>query len=103
MNYEEIIIPSTTGALGAFVTWIFGRKKENAEIQGSEIQNVTQAIAIWKDMATELKIEVAELKQKVDELSNEVHNLRAENLSLRNQLNLPNESDTHITKRHRTS
>ena len=88
MNYEEIIIPSTTGALGALVSWIFGRRKENTEIQGSEIQNVTQAIAIWKDMATELKAEVADLKDKVENLSNEIHTLRAENLSLRSQLNL---------------
>lgn len=83
MNYDEIIIPSATGALGAFVSWIFGRKKENVEVQASEINNVQEAIKIWKDMAQELKEEVAELKSKVEELSREIDALREENHQLK--------------------
>ena len=93
MNYDEIIIPSATGALGAFVSWIFGRKKENVEVQASEINNVQEAIKIWKDMAQELKEEVAELKEKVEQLTTEVHTLRAENITLRSKLGLNNEDN----------
>lgn len=93
MNYDEIIIPSATGALGAFVSWIFGRKKENVEVQASEINNVQEAIKIWKDMAQELKEEVAELKEKVEQLTSEVHTLRAENISLRSKLGITQEDN----------
>lgn len=93
MNYDEIIIPSATGALGAFVSWIFGRKKENVEVQASEINNVQEAIKIWKDMAQELKEEVAELKEKVEQLTSEVHTLRAENITLRSKLGITQEDN----------
>lgn len=93
MNFDEIIIPSATGALGAFVSWIFGRRKENVEVQASEINNVQEAIKIWKDMAQELKEEVAELKEKVEQLTSEVHTLRAENISLRSKLGINNEDN----------
>lgn len=93
MNYDEIIIPSATGALGAFVSWIFGRRKENVEVQASEINNVQEAIKIWKDMAQELKEEVAELKEKVEQLTSEVHTLRAENISLRSKLGITQEDN----------
>lgn len=93
MNYDEIIIPSATGALGAFVSWIFGRKKENVEVQANEINNVQEAIKIWKDMAQELKEEVAELKEKVEQLTSEVHTLRAENITLRSKLGITQEDN----------
>ena len=39
MNYDDIIVPSVTGALGAFVSWIVGKKREDVEVQSSEIKN----------------------------------------------------------------
>lgn len=93
MNYDEIIVPSITGALGAFVSWIFGRKKENVEIQSNEIKNASEIIALWKDMASELKQEVSELRDKIDVLSKEVHDLRSENSELRLKLNINNEDN----------
>jgi predicted RNase H-like nuclease (RuvC/YqgF family) len=93
MNYDEIIVPSVTGALGAFVTWVFGRKRENVEVQNSEIKNVADVVALWKDMASELKQEVSDLKVKVEQLSTEIHTLRSENISLRLQLGLSNEDN----------
>jgi archaellum component FlaC len=93
MNYDDIIVPSVTGALGAFVSWLVGKKKENVEIQTSEISNVQEAIKIWKEMAQELKEEVAELKEKVETLTTEVHTLRSENISLRSKLGLQNEDN----------
>ena len=85
-DWEEIIIPATTGFFGALVTWLFGRKKEKIEVESSEITNVQEAIKIWREMATDLKAEVAELKIKVDTLTTEIHNLRSENIELRAKL-----------------
>lgn len=93
MNYDDIIVPSVTGALGAFVSWLVGKKKEDVEVQSNEISNVQEAIKIWKDMAQELKEEVSELKEKVETLTTEVHTLRSENISLRAKLGISNEDN----------
>ena len=71
---------------------LFGRKKEKIEVESSEITNVQEAIKIWREMATDLKAEVADLKEKVETLTTEIHNLRSENIELRAKLdeNQPN-------------
>lgn len=91
-DWEEVIVPALTGFFGALVTWLFGRKKEGVEVQSTEITNVQEAIKIWREMATDLKSEVAELKIKVDSLTTEINNLRFENVELRAKLdeNQPN-------------
>jgi predicted RNase H-like nuclease (RuvC/YqgF family) len=85
-TWEEIIVPAITGFFGALVTWLFGRKKEGIEVQSTEITNVQEAIKIWREMATDLKAEVADLKIKVDSLTTEIHKLRSENVELRAKL-----------------
>lgn len=85
-DWNELIIPSITGVFGSLVTWLFGRKKEKLEVESSEITNVQEAIKIWREMATDLKAEVADLKDKVESLTTEIHNLRSENVELRAKL-----------------
>ena len=91
-DWEEVLIPGATGLFGSLITWLFGRKKEKIEVQSSEITNVQEAIKIWREMATDLKAEVADLKEKVETLTTEIHNLRSENIELRAKLdeNQPN-------------
>lgn len=98
MNLDDIIVPSITGAIGAFVTWLAGRKKENVEVQGSEITNTQEAIKIWREMAQEMSDKVKELSDKVDALTQEVHSLRSENSDLKQKLGL-DESKPNRSKR----
>lgn len=99
MNFDDIIVPSITGAFGAFITWLFGRKKENVEVQGSEITNTQEAIKIWREMAQEMSDKVKELSDKVDALTQEVHSLRTENSDLKHKLGL---DENHKSKSVRT-
>lgn len=99
MNLDDIVVPSITGAIGAFITWIFGRKKENVEVQGSEITNTQEAIKIWREMAQEMSDKVKELSDKVDALTQEVHSLRTENSDLKHKLGL---DENHKGKSSRT-
>jgi len=96
MNFDDIIIPSITGAIGAFVSWLVGRKKENVEVQGSEITNTQEAIKIWRELAEDMSNKVKELSDKVDQLTQEVQSLRNENADLKLKLGLdenqPNKS-----------
>jgi len=86
MNLDDIILPSATGALGAFISWIFGKRKEDVEVKGSELDNTEKAVKLWREMAEELKKQVDELSGKVDTLMQEVHNLRLENAELRQNI-----------------
>lgn len=87
-NLSDIIVPSLTAFFGAFVTWLFGRKKENVEVQGTEITNTQEAIKIWREMAQDMSDKVKELSDKVDALTQEVHSLRTENSDLKHKLGL---------------
>ncbi len=97
-NLSDIIVPSLTAFFGAFVTWLFGRKKENVEVQGSEITNTQEAIKIWREMAEDMSNKVKELSDKVDALTQEVHNLRSENSDLKLKLGLDGNEPASIKK-----
>ena len=90
---KDIILPGIFSAITGLFGWLIGRKKENVEIQGSEIKNAADVVALWKDMASELKGEVMELREKVEALSTEIHNLRVENVELRAKLGLSKEDN----------
>jgi predicted RNase H-like nuclease (RuvC/YqgF family) len=85
-NWNEVILPSLTAFFASAITWIFGRKKAQVEVEAGEITNVQEAIKIWREMANDMKQEVAELKIKVETLTTEIHNLRTENIELRSKL-----------------
>lgn len=71
----------------ALTTWWFSRKKQNADVKITELDNVEKAIAIWRTMAEGLVAKFDDLSQKYDELSKEVEALRRENKSLKASLN----------------
>lgn len=96
MNYDDIFVPSVTGAITAFIGWLVGKRKENLDINASEIANTKEIIAMWKVTAQEMSDKVKELSDKVDALTGEVQSLRAENADLKLKLGLdenqPNKS-----------
>ena len=86
-DYEDAVLPTIVSAISGAFGWLVGRKKENVEVQKTEIENVSDAIKLWRETALELKSEVAELKTKVETLTTEIHGLRTENIELRAKLN----------------
>ena len=97
-DFENVIFPAIISGFTGLFGWLIGRNKEKVEIQGSEITNVQEAIKIWREMATDMKAEVAELKEKIELLTTEVHTLRTENVELRNKLELNNEGKRNKRK-----
>ncbi len=98
-DFENVIFPAIISGFTGFFGWLVGKNKEKVEIQGSEITNVQEAIKIWREMATDMKAEVAELKEKIELLTTEVHTLRTENVELRQKLEgKPNENKRNRTK-----
>lgn len=93
MNFDDILVPGVTGLITGFTGWFFGRKKENVEIQGSEIQNTQEAVKIWREMAQELSDKVKVLSDRIDVLTEEVHQLKLENNNLKLQVIANNENN----------
>ena len=85
--WVETIITAVGGAGGGgFFGWFFTRKKSNAEAKGSELENVEQAIKIWRETAMELSKRVDELSKEVEELRNDLITVHRENKQLKDYL-----------------
>lgn len=86
-SWVETIITAVGGAGGGgFFGWFFTRKKTNAEAKGSELENVEQAIKIWRETAEKLSKRVDELSAEVDELRKDLISVHRENKQLKDYL-----------------
>ena len=83
---DALIIPTLTAFAGAFSGWFFGRRKQAAEAVASELDTVEKAVAIWREIAQDLKKELAEQTMKIEKLSEEVSTLRRHNARLLSEL-----------------
>jgi peptidoglycan hydrolase CwlO-like protein len=63
--------------------WIFGRKKENADISNVQLEASQKVIDMITAMNDRLEAKVNDLSKKVDELTEEVIHLRTENSKLK--------------------
>ncbi len=98
--YETLLVAIGTSVFGGLGGWIFGRKKTQAEAKQIELQNVSNAITIWREAAEKLSNQLAlyneqlgiqrtinaELRQKVDDLTEEVRQLKRQNTILTKQI-----------------
>lgn len=93
----EIIQPyigeAITALIGGVAGWFFTRKKQHAELQANELDNVDKAVKIYRevadDLAKQLKTAITELneaKQTIKELEQKVEALTYE-LTKYKQLN----------------
>lgn len=86
-SWVETLITAVGGAGGGgFFGWFFTRKKTNAEAKGSELENVEQAIKIWRETAEKLSKRVDELSAEVDELRKDLISVHRENKQLKDYL-----------------
>lgn len=64
---REFLLPIITTFVGALVGWFFGRPKEKAELQTSELDNVDKAVKIYRemieDLGEQLRKAIAELNE----------------------------------------
>lgn len=87
MEADYSWIWATLASAGAsFVTWVFARRKQKAEAEGSELDNVEKAVAIWRQTAEDLHKEINELRQQIADLKSQVNNLQTENYKLQREI-----------------
>jgi peptidoglycan hydrolase CwlO-like protein len=83
---STIIALLSSSVITGLLTWMFTRRKVTAEAKGAELDNVEKAVAIWRELATDLNKKLETLSQKCDALTTEITQLRAENKSLKKQM-----------------
>lgn len=81
-----IISSFISGTLG----WMLSRKKNNAEvkkiyaeIEDSELKNIERAVAIWRNIAEDLSVQVKNLSAKCTQLSAEIETMQRQNKQLK--------------------
>lgn len=88
MNWDVIITALigviTSGATG-FLTWLFSRKKYNAEVNHDEILNMKESLEFYKDLSESNQRTLTEILNKSEELANsniklliEIQNLKVQ-------------------------
>lgn len=82
MEYISLVLNAILGGgfLVTLITLRSTRKKASAEAKGSELDNVQEAIGIWREMAENLKKELSESRAENDvlqiEMRKEIEGLR---------------------------
>jgi|694.fasta_scaffold59291_5 predicted RNase H-like nuclease (RuvC/YqgF family) len=87
MNTENLMMIFGSNAVVALLTFIFSRRKQNAEIDTNVISNLEKSIMVYAKIIEDLKREIAELNIKIQELEVKIDQLKEENNQLRIQLN----------------
>lgn len=81
-------------AATSFATWIFARRKNNAEAQITEIEAVDSALAIWRQTSEQLKSDISIMRADFKTMQDEIISLKNRNGELENQLSLMRERNS---------
>ena len=79
----ELITAFTT----SLVTWLFARKKNSAEVESLELDNVDKATGIWRELAEDLKTEIDSLRVHQNKMiaENQTLIIKITNLTTQNE------------------
>ncbi len=93
METRDAIIGLISSTITAFISWILGKRKENADISTIQLENSQRVIDMVTQMNEKLEAKVDQLSKKVDELTVEIENLREENHNLKHGKSVKKKSD----------
>jgi len=83
METRDAIIGLASSTVTAFISWILGKRKENADISTIQLENSQRVIDMVTQMNEKLEAKVDQLSKKVDDLTIEIESLREENHKLK--------------------
>lgn len=82
---ESIITYVVAPIATIFFTWLVARKKNTAEASHSELENVEQAIKIWRELATSFQEKLQEKDSSITELKAQMESIIEQNKQLIDQ------------------
>ena len=68
---KDLLPTLISSGITAYLAYMAGRRKANAEAANLEIKSAQEVIALWKDLNTTLRNEVEDLRLTVNELKKE--------------------------------
>lgn len=72
--FTYLIYPAGTVFITAFVTWVFARRKNTAEVTGIDIENAKEIITMHKDMTLQFKEELDRSREIIERHQQIIHN-----------------------------
>jgi uncharacterized protein (DUF3084 family) len=87
-NLATELIAVISAAASSLVTYFFARRKNNAEAQSSELDNVQKAAAIWRELAEQLNVKIDKL---ISENAVLKHEIQSQKLAIRKLETMLNE------------
>ena len=89
---SNLIIMILGPLVSAFATYVFARRKNVADAETSELDNVNKVATIWRTLATDLELrfsrEIGELRKDNEQLKSQVEKMSDENVELRKKMRL---------------
>ena len=84
---NDILLNGLVGVVTAFITWLLAKKKYNAEVDHSVIDNMKEALSFYQAISDDNKRRLDENQKKLDEVQKENFLLREQVNSLNNKIN----------------
>lgn len=86
----ELIVTLLMPVVSAYAAWVFARRKNSADAQASELDNVDKAATIWRNLSEQLEsrlnLEIQSLRKDNSELKDLVNKLSGENEELEKKM-----------------
>ena len=86
MNIESIITILGSGTITAFVGYLTGKRKANAETDNQVIKNLELSVNIYAEIIQDLKKEIEGLNVRIQDLEKKIDELHEENKRLKSSL-----------------
>ena len=83
---NEYIITFLVSAISGVVSFFFGMKKKDKEVEALSLNNVEKSLKIYSTIIDDLKDQIEELLQKVNDLEDKIEALTVENHELKDML-----------------
>lgn len=84
---NDILLNGLVGVVTAFITWLLAKRKYNAEVDHSVIDNMKEALSFYQSISDDNKRRLDENQKKLDEVQKENFLLREQINSLNNKIN----------------
>lgn len=75
-DYLSIIITFCTTTLASFITWLLSKRKYKAEVDSNVLDNLQKQLDIYKDIVTDVKIQLKDYITESDKLRDQVLTLQ---------------------------
>ena len=82
--------------ISGWVTWFFTRKKYNAEVDQTLVQNMKESLDFYRQLSDDNKSRLEEVLKRNDELEQEVKKLRDQVFIIMNQICLNSQCQVRV-------